>query len=160
MNVVGLGWTSPLLTANFGEGYGSGILAGSSAGLHNWLLSAEVIPDTNHLIDYEIESVPLSDARFTYFFEFIKRHVALGDKPFIIQDPRTQKKFLVSFKTGGFDFEQITATLFRGGLILYQRRANDLLYFDDGSICFYSTISDGDGNLVTDSSGNAIIVLT
>lgn len=135
LNLTQIDWSAPLLTANFGAGFGAGALTAPAAGLHKWTLSANLLPDTGeHSIDYEIDGDPFSSPRFTYLFEFIKRHIALNNKPFIIRDPRTENKYLVSFDTSNFSFSALTAKIFSGGIMLIQRRSEDLDFNADGSI--------------------------
>ncbi|HEY8562791.1 MAG TPA: hypothetical protein VIL74_20605 [Pyrinomonadaceae bacterium] len=134
LNVTQLGWSAPLLTADFGGGYQAGALS-APYGLHRWSLSADLIPDLDeYSIDYDLDGSPESDPRFTYLFEFIKRHLLLGNKPFLITDPRTGLKFLVSFAGRDFSFNQITAKIFAGGVEIVERRVGDLLFNGDGSI--------------------------
>ena len=62
----------------------------------------------------------------------------LGNNPFIIRDPRTNKKYLVAFPesivSSGIDFNQITAKVLSGGTQLEERRASGLTFNADGSI--------------------------
>lgn len=135
LNLSNLEWSAPLLTANFGDGYGAGILTGSAAGLHRWSLSADLLPDLDeYSIDYVLDDDPESDTRFEYLFSFIKRHTALGAKPFRIKDPRSGKFYLASFEGVSFGFEALTAKLFRGGVTLNQRRARGVPFNVDGSL--------------------------
>lgn len=135
LNLQSLGWKAPLLTANFGEGFGAGALAGLASGLHRWNLAASVLPDLDdYSIDYELDGDDYTDPRFTYLFEFIKRHIGLNNKPFVIKDPRTGRKFLASFDTNDFEFTAITALIFEGGINLVQRRAEGLSFNSDGSL--------------------------
>jgi len=135
-NIVALGWTAPILTADFGGGYQAGAIT-SAYGLHNWTLSASLLPDLpDYLIDYEYDGDEYSDPRFTYFFDFIKRHILRGNCPFIIKDSRTGKKFLASFTdaVAGANFEQITSKIFSGGIALTERRVVGIDFNADGSI--------------------------
>lgn len=135
LNLSQLEWSAPVLFANFGDGYGAGALSGSPAGLHRWSLSAEVLPDLEEFsIDYVLDDEPETDTRFEYLFSFIKRHTALGVKPFKIKDPRTGKFYLASFDGAQFGFEALTAKLFRGGIVLNQRSAKNVLFNADRSL--------------------------
>ena len=40
----------PLLSADFGDGYGAGILSGKSSGLRLWAISAELLPDLSESV--------------------------------------------------------------------------------------------------------------
>jgi hypothetical protein len=134
LNITQLSWTAPTLKANFGGGYGAGCVV-SSYGLHKWSLTADLIPDLDdYTVDYEVDGDEFTDPRFTYVFEFIKRQMLLGNKPFVLTDTRTGKKYLVSFTETNFDFSQITAKIFAGGLTLVERRSSDLSFNADGSI--------------------------
>lgn len=134
LNITQLGWAAPTLTANFGGGYQAGALV-APYGLHRWSLSADLIPDTgDYTVDYEVDGDPLTDPRFTYIFEFFKRHLLLGNKPFVFTNARTEKKYLVSFSETEKDFTQITGKIFSGGVTLIERRASGLSFNDDGSI--------------------------
>jgi hypothetical protein len=138
INIVSHGWKSPALTADFGAGRGAGAVT-AAFGLRRWTLSAELLPDSgDYTIDYEIDEDEFTSPRFTYFYEFIQRHIMLGNKPFIITDSRTRKKYLVAFPKdvaeSGVDFEQITSKIFAGGTTLVERRVSDMTFNADGSI--------------------------
>jgi hypothetical protein len=135
LNLTNLKWSAPLLSADFGEGFGAGALAGSGAGLHRWSLSASVLPDVpEYAINYEIDDIEFTDSRFEYLWRFIKHHISHNNKPFIISDPRTKVKYLAAFDVADFDFPAITAKFFSGGIELIQRRAEDLTFNADGSL--------------------------
>lgn len=138
LNLTALEWSAPLLSANFGDGYGAGILSGSAAGLHKWNLSSELLPDwERYSIDYVLNGELNTDTRFEYLFSFIKRHISLGNKPFRIKDPRTGKFYLASFQVSdgaNFSFEVLAYKFFRGGIVLNQRRARNVLFNADGSL--------------------------
>jgi hypothetical protein len=138
LNLTALDWSAPLLSANFGDGYGAGVLSGSAAGLHKWSLSSELIPDwERHSIDYVLNDEPNTDTRFEYLFSFIKRHISLGNRPFRIKDPRSGKFYLASFQVSdgaNFSFEVLAYKFFRGGIVLNQRRARNVLFNADGSL--------------------------
>jgi hypothetical protein len=138
INVTSFGWQPPTLVANFGGGYGAGAIV-APYGLRKWTLEADVLPDNDdHTIDYEVDGDDFTSPRFTYFFEFFQRHLLLGNKPFIIRDPRTEKKYLVGFPSSivqsGFDANQITAKILSGGTSLEERRVSGITFNDDGSI--------------------------
>lgn len=137
-NVTSFGWQPPTLTANFGAGYGAGAIV-SAYGLRRWQIEADVLPDSDdHTIDYTVDGDDFTLPRFSYFLDFFQRHLLLGNKPFILKDPRTQKKYLVAFPKSvvesGFDATQITATVLAGGTDLEERRAAGITFNDDGSI--------------------------
>jgi hypothetical protein len=138
INVTSFGWQPPTLTAKFGGGFRAGCIV-APYGLRRWTLSADLLPDSDdYTIDYEVDGDDFTSPRFTYFFEFFERHLLLGNKPFIIRDPRTQKKYLVAFPDSivqsGFDAAQITAAILSGGTSLEECRASDLTFNADGSI--------------------------
>jgi len=138
INVTSFGWQPPTLTANFGAGYGAGAIV-SPYGLRRWRLDADVLPDSDaYTIDYTVDGDDFTAPRFSYFLDFFQRHLLLGNKPFVIKDPRTEKKYLVAFPKsvvdGGFDAEQITATVLAGGTDLEERRVADVDFNADGSI--------------------------
>src|SRR5215207_4470832 len=115
INVTSFGWQPPTLTANFGGGYGAGCTV-APYGLRRWTLQADVLPDSDdYTIDYEVDGDDFTAPRFTYFLEFFQRQLLLGNKPFIIRDPRTEKKYLVSIPDSviqsGIDFTQITGKI-------------------------------------------------
>ena len=135
-NITTLGWTPPILTADFGAGYSAGAIT-APYGLHRWTLNSTLLPDLDeYSIIHEVDGDEFTKSRFAYFFDFIKRHILRGNKPFLILDPRTGKKFLVAFAdvAAGANFEQITAKIFIGGITLIERRAAGLLFDTDGSI--------------------------
>lgn len=138
LNLTALDWSAPLLSANFGDGYSAGVLSGSAAGLHKWTLSSEVLPDWGrHSVDYVLNGESQTDTRFEYLFSFIKRHISLGNRPFRIKDPRTGKFYLASFQisdSANFSFEVLAYKFFRGGIVLNQRRARNVLFNSDGSL--------------------------
>ena len=91
INVVSHGWAPPTLTADFGGGYGAGCTV-APYGLHRWTLAADLLPDSDeYSIDYEVDGSPETAPRFSYFFEFFKRHLMLGNKPFVIDTSRNGK---------------------------------------------------------------------
>lgn len=141
LNIQPFGWKGNLLTANFGDGFGAGALSGKSSGLHRWGMSAGVLPDMDcYSIDYSVDESDFTATRFVYFLEFFKRHITLGNKPFLIEF--RNKFWLVSFDSDQIDFEQMTATLFTGGTVsLRQRRVADLQFQADGSVFDISLLS-------------------
>lgn len=137
-NITSLGLDMPLLSADFGDGYGAGILSGKSSGLRLWAISAELLPDlSEYSLDFTVDEETETATYFQYFWDFFKRHIALGNKPFYFTDPRTNRKFLASFTEPRLSFEAFTAKLYSGGVQIKQRRAKveDLTFRDeDGSI--------------------------
>lgn len=138
INVTSFGWAPPTLTANFGGGYGAGAIV-APYGLRRWSLQADALPDSeDYTIEHSYDGDDYTSPRFTYFFEFFQRHLLRGNKPFIILDPRTSKKFLVGFPESvvqsGFDAAQITASVLSGGTSLVERRAEGIDFNEDGSI--------------------------
>lgn len=135
LNVSDIELSMPVITANFGDGYGAAALAGNAAGLRTWTLSSDVIPDLpEYRIDYDIDAEMFTASRFEYLWEFYRRHQALGNKPFFLTDPRTKRKFAASFTDSTLSFAALTAKFYSGTLQLRQRRVRGK-YFrpDDGS---------------------------
>ena len=134
-NLTGQKWSAPLLEANFGDGYGAGVLSGLAAGLHKWNLQATVLPDTeNYQVSYEIEDASLTDPRFTYYFEFFKRHIGLGNKPFFFVHPDSRKRYLASFDQIEIEAERLAYKMYAGGVAVRQRRARGAPMNPDGSL--------------------------
>ncbi len=135
-NLVGQGWSAPLLTANYGAGYGAGVIANSSYGLNRWTIATAVLPDTDaYSVTHTVDGDSVSSPKFTYFFEFFKRHILRGNKPFIIQDTRENKSYLVAFDVPQIDFGRITSKYFSlEGLPIVERRHKDLTFNADGSL--------------------------
>lgn len=135
LNVSDLALSMPVLTADFGDGYGAGALVGAASGLRRWALSSQLLPDMDeYSVDYDVDGEQLSAARFEYVWSFYRRHLAQGNKPFFIRDPRTKKKFLASFADRNLSFQALTGKLYSGSLTLVQRRARGLVFaIEDGS---------------------------
>jgi hypothetical protein len=138
INVTAIGWRPPTLTANFGAGYSAGAVV-AAYGLRRWTLQADVLPDSDEFtINYIVDGDDFTLPRFSYFLDFFQRHLMLGNKPFVIKDPRTAKKYLVGFSRSivesGFDADQITATVLSGGTELEERRVSGVTFNADGSI--------------------------
>lgn len=135
-NISGLGWSAPLISANFGGGFGAGIISNQDYGLHRWQITSEFLPDKlDFTVDYTVDEVDETDPYFTYYFEFFKRHILRGNKPFIIQDHRENKYYLVSFDNPDIDFSRVTAKFYTSeGLTVTERRHADLEFNADGSL--------------------------
>lgn len=141
-NLSGMGWSAPLVQANYGGGYRAGVIANQDYGLHRWQITSEFLPDQNGFsIDYDVDGTPTTDYYFTYFFEFFKRHILLGNKPFKIFDARENKYYLVAFETTGeIDFSRITAKFFTlEGISVIEARHADLAFNADGSLVMPDT---------------------
>jgi hypothetical protein len=140
LNLSNLNWKAPVLTANFGDGYGAGALSGSAAGLYRWTLDSSLLPDIDgqHLINYSLDSIEYTDTRFSYLLKFIQHHLRNGNKPFYITDPRSGRTYLASFTddlaTNGVEFGAITAKIFEGSVEIVQRRAEDLSFDANGAL--------------------------
>lgn len=145
-NLSGLGWSAPLLQANYGGGYGAGIIANADYGLHRWRIKSDFLPDT---------SLPIIGASdqpyFTYIFEFLKTHILKGNKPFKIYEPRTAKYYLVRLITDGtINFERMTAKFFTsGGLEVEEARHEDIAFNSDGSLLIDLTAPTAPGTPTT-----------
>lgn len=134
LNQTGIGWAAPVLKANFGAGYEVGVVT-APYGLHRWTLTANVLPELeDYTVEYTLDTNTFTSTRFRYFFDFFKRHLLLGDKPFIIRDADNNKRYLVSFAEPSIDFERLAYQLFSGGVTVKERRVRDLAFNDDGSI--------------------------
>ena len=136
INITSIGFQVSLLTADFGGGYQAGAITAPYA-LRQWTLASSLIPDLDdYPVSYELDEVTETAPRFTYFYDFIQRHLLKGNCPFIIRDSRTNKKFLASFTdaVAGANFEQITAKIFSGGIALTERRVVGIDFNADGSI--------------------------
>lgn len=135
-NLSELGWSAPLVQANFGGGYGAGIIANQDYGLHKWTIKSDFLPDNDSLI-VGTDDQPF----FTYFFEFVKRHILLGNKPFIISESRTNRYYLVRFITdGNFNFGRTTSKFYTfEGVPVEEARHEDLSFHEDGSLVMPDT---------------------
>lgn len=138
LNMTRLGWRTPLLKVDFGDGFGAAAFSGLSSGLHRWEFSSQLLPDTtDHTVTWtDSENENHTDPRFTYLFDFIKRHIMLNNKPFVVRDPRTGKYWLVRIENPDdiTEFDQITSKLFSGGFSVIQARVETLDFNADGSI--------------------------
>ncbi len=110
------------LSANYGSGYGEGVVIGNPAGLQTWRLRAGVLPNS--------EGDDLLDAgdfgwqtRFAYLFDFYVRHnVAAARKVFWVGPHGSALVYLAEIVEEELDFQQFCATVFSTGLTLRQRR--------------------------------------
>lgn len=140
LNISGLGWSAPLVSANFGGGYGAGVLANQDYGLHRWTIKSEFLPDHTRTITYTADAVEYTDYYFSYVLKFFQRHILKGNKPFLIVDSRVDKTYLVALDTAEFDFGRLTAKFYSSeGIRVVERRHADLTFDTDGSI---STVSE------------------
>jgi hypothetical protein len=133
-----------VLKANFGEGYGAGALAGSSAGLHHWTLSSGCLPgddDYGNLIN--------GQNRFDYYWDFFKARMAEGDGVFIVEF--RGKEYHASFVDTKISADVFTLDLFGGGVAIRQRRVSGVEYNADGSVP--PEIIDGSGVGDTEDGG-------
>ena len=137
-NLTSLEMEMPLLSVDFGDGYGAGILSGLPSGLRSWGITADVLPDTDdYLVTYSVNGQTLTATRFKYFWDFYRRHLALGNKPFYFRDPQTENLFLASFAESKLSFEVFTAKILAGGIKINQRRAKIVgldFRVEDGSL--------------------------
>lgn len=134
LNQTGLAWQAPLIAANFGAGYRAAVVT-APYGLKSWTLEASILPDTSdYEITYPLDGDTATATRMRYFFEFFQRHLLFGDKPFIIRDADTNKKFLVSFAEANVSLDRLAYRMFAGGVSVVERRSPDLLFSADGSI--------------------------
>lgn len=128
MNLDEVTWTAPELIAEYGEGYEDGVLVGSAAGLHNWVLSAGVLPDAD-----DAEYLPIeAQSRFAYYFDFFKARKAEGNGVFIIEF--RDLLYHASFVGPSVSYEIFTSILYAGGVEIRQRRVVGESYEADGSI--------------------------
>jgi hypothetical protein len=130
LNIGGLGWSAPVLQADFGGGYGASVVANQDYGLHRWNIRSDFLPDKS---EYEVGDD--DEPYFTYYFEFFKRHILRGNKPFIVHDNRRDKYYLVRFPEGQIDFNRITAKFYsHEGIQVTEARYSDLTFNGDGSL--------------------------
>jgi len=122
-NITDIDLALPLLEADFGDGYGAGVLSGKSSGLQRWTISADPILDlTDYNIDFIVDGEPQTDTPLNYFWEFFRRHIALGNKPFYFVEPRTGRKFLTSFVEPRLSLKVFTKAVYGTGVQIKQRR--------------------------------------
>lgn len=122
-NITDIELVMPLLEADFGDGYGAGVLSGKSSGLQKWTISADPILDlADYNIDFLVDGEPQTDTPLNYFWEFFRRHIALGNKPFYFVEPRTGRKFLASFVELRLSLKVFTKVIYGTGIEIKQRR--------------------------------------
>lgn len=141
-----------LLDADFGDGFRSSLLSGSSEGTRTWTIRVDTLPDNNvapgipntlgdsFLLTEEggyllLESggrivlettVESSDTRATYLWRFFRLSKAAGNQPFWVEhedpDDGTRKLFLASFAEHKLTYTVLCAKIYSTGLQLKQRR--------------------------------------
>jgi hypothetical protein len=130
LQLGGMGWSAPLIEGRFAGGYGSGVIGNQDYGLHRWQIRSDFLPDKDSYSAGD-DDLPY----FTYFFEFFKRHILLGNKPFVIVDPRDDKSYLVRFDRFDVDFPRLTSKFYTfEGINVIEARQGDLLFNEDGSL--------------------------
>jgi hypothetical protein len=139
LNINGLGWGAPLIEANFGGGYGAGIIANQDYGLHRWSIASEFLPDkTDFQVTAIIDGETETQTYFEYVFKFFQRHTLRGNKPFIIKESRTALYYLVRFTMQGqIDFGRMTAKFFTSEGIAVEEARTTIAGFNfasDGSV--------------------------
>lgn len=117
----------PVLRAEYGEGYEDGVLVGSSAGLHEWQLTASVLVDHASYND-PVNSLP----SFQYYWNFFQARQAEGNGVFIIA--WRSLNYHACFADNYIEAEVFTSDLFASGVRIRQRRVVGELYESDGSI--------------------------
>lgn len=137
-NITDLELEIALLSADFGDGYGAGVLSGNQSGLRKWAISADPLLDlTEYNMSFIVDEETQTDTPLNYFWEFFRRHIALGNKPFYFTDPRTSRKFLASFVEPRLSLRVFTKAIYGTGIQIKQRRfvMEDLNFrAEDGSI--------------------------
>jgi hypothetical protein len=129
LSISAFSWSAPLIQANFGGGYGAGVIANQDYGLHSWTIKANFLPDITFTAGEDDEFY------LTYFLNFFKRHILFGNKPFILRDIRNNKYYLVAFAQGQAGFERMADKFYRGeSLQATERRHPDLELNADGSL--------------------------
>jgi hypothetical protein len=125
-----------VLKASFGEGYGAGALAGSSAGLHHWALSSTLLPADDD------RGIPINGQPwFDYYWDFYQARMAEGNGIFIVGF--RGKQYHASFVDRKISMDVFTYDLFGGGVAIRQRRVSGVTYNDDGSLP--PEVSEGSG---------------
>jgi len=120
---------------NQGAGFYRSILTGSRAGNRYWNLVYKVLPDT---LDSPVERNPATiEARATYLWEFFCRHktgYVEIDRPFVIRDLATDKRFLVVSEGWTYERELFATRLYSSQLKLRYVRVPGVTTLEDGSL--------------------------
>lgn len=114
-----------VLTAEFGDGYEAGALAGHPAGTRSWSIKIDVLPGVTDQVP-PVEGV----SRAQYLWQFFKTTKAANDEPFWVEleDPEDgmRKLFLASFVDNKLSYTVLCAKIYSAGLQLRQRRLTDV----------------------------------
>jgi hypothetical protein len=131
-----------VLRTEFGDGYGAAVRVGNRFGLRRWKFHAAVLPDLSeytigYVTGYDEDENPIEEMLtwFEYFYQFFLDRCE-NDEPFLVQDYRTTKTWMVKFAETKFSYEQFCADLFSVGIEVKQFRVANLSPspFGDGSI--------------------------
>lgn len=133
-NLSGLTFQAPVVTAGVG-GYYAG-WATAAYGLKQWTLSSTVLPDTeNYPVTFTLSGEEVTTTRYRYLMDFFERHRLSNNKPFILRDPDTGKRFMVSFADAEASAERMYYQIYGGwSLTLEERRVAGVDFAEDGSI--------------------------
>lgn len=107
--------------ANYGDGYGEGVITGNPAGLLKWKVKMPALVDDDQ---YTVEGPGgIPQTRWVYLWEFFIRHnVASWHKVFWLRDPRTGRAYLADIAEEELTFQLFCLTVSTTGLTLRQRR--------------------------------------
>lgn len=123
-----------IITHGLGGGFYRSILTGARSGNRHWTLTFKTLRDT---LDSPVQvgnAEPQPQA--TYLWEFFCRHKSgyVGvDRPFIITDLSTRKKFLARFADHSMERTLFMTKLFRSELKLVYARVPGFNVLEDGS---------------------------
>lgn len=120
-----------VIRQQLGDGYSNRLTTGSSAGVRDWSLVYNVLPDT---LDGGIMLGTELLSRAKYLYEFFCRHMAQSSKSFIITDPLTGRDYLAGFAENRMSFKLFAVKLFSTGVALEYRREPGVATLDDGSL--------------------------
>jgi hypothetical protein len=128
MNIDEADRSFSVLEAQYGEGYSDGVLVGSAAGLHNWVLtSGGVLTDHTDYVD-----LISSDPTFKYYWDFFAARMAEGNGPFILA--WRAKNYHAKFVDKNISAEVFAKYFLSTGFNIRQHRIVGQAYEADGSI--------------------------
>ena len=111
----------PVLTANYGSGYGDGATVGLP--LMGWTVEITVLPDLEEYSIYEHDLE--GETRANYLWELFLRSKLAGNRPFRFIEPKDGKEYFAEFVEHKLTYQMFTAKVFSTGLELRQRRVTD-----------------------------------
>lgn len=137
-----------ILSGDFGDGFAPpSAVIGNPSGLRGWTIRIDALPDSN--------IVPLIEGktRADYLWDFFVASKAAGNKPFWVEDPKTDLFYLASFTDDEISYEILCSKVYSTGLTLRQRRVSGQVSPIDSAVPDFVARWKSDEGVYTDAEG-------